>query len=258
MRTTTGPTSPTTARRRRGRGGRVRGARREPAAARPAGRRSCWPCVARARRGARGRRGAGTSSGQLDPSGRAGRGGAPSRSPTRLVGQRRRHAARGRGDHRRRPGLPRATCAYKGDGRLPGRRLRPAQENIGGLGRRRRAAGRPLPARVGALHRARGPHHRRVPGGHRRRHPRLRPRRARRRCSPAARSARPRSIPPRPPASRASCSPTRYQVEPGQGEQAALTRMAEQFDAVAAEIGLVDRAAAARPHPLRDRDRSPR
>lgn len=38
--------------------------------------------------------------------------------------------------------------------------------------------------------------------------------------------------------------PDTYQIEPGQGEPAAVQRMAQQFDAVATEIGLNERAAA--------------
>lgn len=54
---------------------------------------------------------------------------------------------------------------------------------------------------------------------------------------------RPASLPPEVASLEGFLFPDTYQVEAGQDEEAALNRMAQQFDAVAAEIGLVDGAA---------------
>ena len=54
---------------------------------------------------------------------------------------------------------------------------------------------------------------------------------------------RPASLPPEIPSLEGFLFPDTYQVEAGQDELAALNRMAQQFDAVAAEIGLTDGAA---------------
>ena len=220
----------------RGRGGRVRGARRRPAAARPAGRRSSagrgraalracsWPArpgtsaagsTRRARRASRGRL----------------------HGAERLVGQRRGHLLEDEGvivDAQVFRWLP----ALQGRRRVPGRRLRlPARTWRPGTSLDVLRA-EPLPVESVALHRARGPDLAEVPAAIVDDIPGFDVAALAGAASPAARSARPRSIPPRPPPSRASSSPTPTWSSRARDEQAALTRMAAQFDAVAAEIGL--------------------
>ena len=241
----------TTTRRRRRR--RVRGApaREQP---RPAGRSSscssCSSCssllVGRRRRCTC----AASSTRRCRP---ATRSGWPSRPARRTATS---PAARGRGRHRRRPGF-RVLPAVQGRRGLPGRRLRVPGE-LGGLGRPRRARGR------SRCRRSRSPFTvpegltiAEYPGRDRRRRRRLR-RRARIAELLATGQVRPAGAAPGGHRARGLPVPRHVPGRGGHGRAAALNRMAAQFDAVAAEVGLVERAAALGLHALRDRRSSPR